>query len=209
MTAKIAIKNTSGQAVRDFAFAEGFLPETPNTHVMHMHVIRQLAHKRAGTASTKTRSEVAGGGKKPWKQKGTGRARAGSIRSPLWKGGGVIFGPKPRKYRIDMNVKVRRLAIRSALFTQLSQIVSVESFGLTKPSTKTFNTFLTTTLGLSGKVLVVVKDFSDSNVKLSAANLPLVKLVMASNIGVYDLLNADHIVATEEALNHIQGVVKS
>ena len=118
----VNVLNAKGDKVRDFAFADNFLPEAPNTHLMHLHVVRQLRNKRAGTASTLNRDEVAGGGKKPWKQKGTGRARAGSIRSPLWKGGGVIFGPKPRKFSMTLNVKARRVALRSALLAQLPQI---------------------------------------------------------------------------------------
>ena len=103
--ATINVLNAAGKKVRDYTFTEGFFPETPNTHLMYLHVVRQLTNGRAGTASALTRAEVRGGGKKPWKQKGTGRARAGSIRSPLWKGGGVIFGPKPRTFHKAMPVK--------------------------------------------------------------------------------------------------------
>jgi len=109
--ATINVLDSKGKKVRDFSFADGFLPEAPHIHLMHLHVVRQMLHRRSGTASTLTRDEVSGGGKKPWKQKGTGRARAGSIRSPLWKGGGVIFGPKPRKYSMNLSVKARRLAL--------------------------------------------------------------------------------------------------
>ena len=117
--ANVNVFDAAGKQVRTYSFGEGFLPETPNTHLMHLHVLRQLANKRQGSASTLTRSEVRGGGKKPWKQKGTGRARAGSIRSPLWKGGGVIFGPKPRKYTMNLTVKSRRVALRSAILADL------------------------------------------------------------------------------------------
>ena len=205
--ANVTVFNAKGEKVRDFAFSEGFLPETPNTHLMHMHVVRQLRNKRAGTASALTRAEVAGGGKKPWKQKGTGRARAGSIRSPLWKGGGVIFGPKPRKFNLDMTVKSRRLALRSALQTQAAQMVAVESFGLEKPSTKALVAFLKQ-LNLTGSVLLVVKD-TDSNVTLSARNLKDVQVVLANNLSVKALLKADHVVASEDALRHIDEVFKA
>jgi large subunit ribosomal protein L4 len=174
---------------------------------MHLHVLRQLANKRAGSASTLTRSEVRGGGKKPWKQKGTGRARAGSIRSPLWKGGGVIFGPKPRKYTMNLTVKSRRLALRSALQTQVANLVGLDTFGLDKPSTKALAGVLAS-LKLTGSVLLVVKD-TDSNVSLSARNLKNVQVVLANNLSVKALLKADHVVATEDALRHIEEVFKA
>ncbi len=204
----VNVLDAKGNKVRDFAFADTFLPEAPHTHLMHLHVVRQLRNKRAGTASTLNRDEVSGGGKKPWKQKGTGRARAGSIRSPLWKGGGVIFGPKPRKYTLNLSVKARRLALRSAVLAQLPQMIAIDSFGLTKPSTKSLAELLTKNLKLSGKVLLIVKEHDD-NVTLSARNLPHVKLVLANNLSVRELLNADHVVATEDALRQIQEVFKA
>jgi large subunit ribosomal protein L4 len=205
--ANVTVYSAAGKKVRDFSFGEGFLPETPNTHLMHLHVLRQLANKRAGSASTLTRSEVRGGGKKPWKQKGTGRARAGSIRSPLWKGGGVIFGPKPRKYTMNLTVKSRRLALRSALQTQVANLVGLDTFGLDKPSTKALAGVLAS-LKLTGSVLLVVKD-TDSNVSLSARNLKNVQVVLANNLSVKALLKADHVVATEDALRHIEEVFKA
>lgn len=204
----VNVLNAKGDKVRDFAFADNFLPETPNTHLMHLHVVRQLRNKRAGTASTLNRDEVRGGGKKPWKQKGTGRARAGSIRSPLWKGGGVIFGPKPRVFSMTLNVKARRVALRSALLAQLPQTIAVESFGLDKPSTKTLSNVLTKGLKATGKVLLIVKEHTDA-VSLSARNLKNVNLILANNLSVKALLNADHIVVTEDALRQIQEVFKA
>ena len=204
----IQVLNAKGDKVRDYSFGEGFLPETANTHLMHLHVLRQLANKRQGSASTLTRSEVRGGGKKPWKQKGTGRARAGSIRSPLWKGGGVIFGPKPRKYTMNLTVKSRRVALRSAILAQAANLVAVENFGIDKASTKSLNEFLTKKLNLTGSVLLVVKD-TDSNVSLSARNLKNVQVVLASNLSVKALLKADHVVASEDALRHIEEVFKA
>jgi len=205
--ATINVLDSKGKKVRDFNFADGFLPENPHTHLMHLHVVRQMRHRRAGTASTLTRDEVSGGGKKPWKQKGTGRARTGSIRSPIRKGGGVIFGPKPRKYTMNLSVKARRLALRSAVLAQLPQTVGIDSFGLSKPSTKAMDQLLTKTFSAAGKVLVVVKEH-DENVTLSARNLQRVKVILANNLSVRDLLNVDHIVATEAALQHIQEVFK-
>ena len=206
--ANVNVFDAAGKQVRTYAFGEGFLPETPNTHLMHLHVLRQLANKRQGSASTLTRSEVRGGGKKPWKQKGTGRARAGSIRSPLWKGGGVIFGPKPRKYTMNLTVKSRRVALRSAILAQAANLVAVENFGIDKASTKSLNEFLTKKLNLTGSVLLVVKD-TDSNVSLSARNLKNVQVVLANNLSVKALLKADHVVASEDALRHIEEVFKA
>lgn len=208
MSHQVKLFSAQGAQVKEFSFDDTFFPEQPNTHLMHLHVVRQLRNKRAGTACTLTRSMVRGGGKKPWKQKGTGRARAGSIRSPLWKGGGVIFGPRPRVFNMNMPVKARRLALRSAVLAQLPQTLAVEGFGLTKPSAKALNLFLTKTLALSGKVLLVVKAHDD-NVSLSARNLVNVKLVLANNLSVKDLLTADHVVATEEALRQIEEVFKA
>ncbi|MEB3327993.1 MAG: 50S ribosomal protein L4 [Candidatus Sericytochromatia bacterium] len=196
-----------GKVVREFTFGDAFLPEAPHTHLMHLHLLRQLRRKRAGTASTLTRSEVSGGGKKPWKQKGTGNARAGSIRSPLWRHGGVIFGPKPRKYTLTLSVKARRLALRSALLAKASVTVGVDALSFEKPSTKAFSTLLGS-LNVAGKVLVLVKS-AEPSLYLSARNLKGVKVVLASNLSVKDLLAADHVVATEDALRHIEEVFKA
>lgn len=207
MTENIKVYDAKGAALRDFSFGDAFLPDAPNVHLMHLHVIRQLRHKRAGTASTLTRAEVRGGGKKPWKQKGTGRARAGSIRSPLWRHGGVIFGPKPRKYTLNLSVKARRLALRSAVLAKLPVTVGVDSFGLDKPSTKALIAFFAK-LDVQGTILVLVKAHEE-NLYLSARNIKNVKLVQAGNLSVKDLLTADRIVATEEALRHIEEVFKA
>jgi large subunit ribosomal protein L4 len=207
MAETINVFDAKGKKVRDFTFGEDFLPEAPHVHLMHLHVIRQLRRKRAGTASTLTRSEVSGGGKKPWKQKGTGRARAGSIRSPLWRHGGVIFGPKPRKYNLTLSVKARRLALRSAVLAKLEKTLAVESLGFEKPSTKALVSQLAA-LKAEGKVLIVVKSL-DSNLALSARNLKGVKLIQSANLSVKEVLTADCIVATEEALRHIEEVFKA
>jgi len=204
----INVFDAKGAKVRDFSFGDTFLPDAPHVHLMHLHVVRQLRLKRAGTASTLTRSEVRGGGKKPWKQKGTGCARAGSIRSPLWRTGGVIFGPKPRVYKMQLSVKARRLALRSAVLAKVPDTIAVDGFGFEKPSTKAFKGFLAS-LKLDGaKVLVIVKG-QDENLYLSARNLKNVKLVQAGNLSVKDLLTYDRVVATVEALSHIEEVFKA
>lgn len=177
----------------------------PNTHVMHLHLVRQLANGRAGTASSLTRSEVAGGGKKPWKQKGTGRARVGSIRSPLWKGGGVIFGPKPRSYAKDMPKKMRRLALRSALSAKASDLIGLTEWNLDKPNTKMVKATLAK-IGATGKTLIIA-EAPNETLSLSARNLADAKVILASNLNVKDLLNHDKIVVTAAALERIEEVL--
>jgi len=177
-------------------------------HVVHRALVRQLANSRQGTASTKTRAEVSGGGRKPWRQKGTGRARAGSNRSPLWRGGGVIFGPKPRDYTLKMNRKERRLALRTAFQSRVENLIVVEDFAdkLPRPKTKEL---LTALLGwgvtAGSKVLLILGERNET-VYLSARNIANLRLISASNLNVFDLLAADHIVVTTSALAKIQEV---
>lgn len=194
----------SGEATLDLATAK---PETAS-HIVHRALVRQLANARQGTVSTKTRAEVRGGGRKPWRQKGTGRARAGSIRSPLWRGGGVIFGPKPRDYSQKMNRKERRLALRTALMSRVEDLIVVQDFTehLPRPKTKE----LVTALHRWGiepeqKVLLLVEDIAEA-VALSARNVPTLKLLRADQLNVFDLLYADRIVATTAAIAKIQEV---
>ena len=182
--------------------------EASASHIVHRALVRQLANARQGTVSTKTRAEVRGGGRKPWRQKGTGRARAGSNRSPLWRGGGVIFGPKPRDYSLKMNRKERRLALRTALQSRVNDLIVVEDFGgqLTRPKTKE----LLQALGRWGiaadqKVLLIVGERNE-NVYLSARNIQKLRLISANNLNIFDLLNADRIVATASAITTIQEV---
>ena len=174
--------------------------------VLHSAVVRQLANARRGTASTKTRSEVSGGGRKPWRQKGTGRARAGSIRSPLWAGGGVTFGPKPRDYSISMPRKMRVLAIKAALATKRDDLVVVKDFnGFSGNKTKDFAQVLKS-LDLIGKKVLIVLDFdSESNcrVELAARNIRGVKLIHVNNLNVKDLLDATSVLTTESTLDAI------
>ena len=176
--------------------------------LLHRAVVRQLAHARQGTASTLTRAEVAGGGRKPYRQKGTGRARQGSIRTPLRPGGGVIFGPRPRSYDVAMNRKERRLALRTALMSRVDDIVVARGFGSGLESPRTRE--ITAALGRLGieagaRVLLVLHQPSDT-VRLSVRNLPRVKLIAADQLNVFDLLHADHLVVGEEALARIQEV---
>ncbi len=179
----------------------------PNVHVLHQAVRRELANGRAGTAKTKTRSEVRGGGKKPWKQKGTGRARAGSIRSPLWVGGGVTFGPVPRSYRFELPRKVRVLAIRSSLSAAQTKFKVVDDFSfLSGPKTQEVAQLLKS-FGLDReKKVLILADYKlpeNQHVFLAARNLPGVKLRLPHNLSVKDLLDADAVIASTGAVQEI------
>lgn len=194
----------AGQASLELRVAS----EANASHIVHRALVRQMNNARQGTASTKTRAEVRGGGRKPWRQKGTGRARAGSNRSPLWRGGGVIFGPKPRDYSTKMNRKERRLALRTAFQGRLEDMVIVEDFAdkLPQPKTKELvSAMMRWGVTPEHKVLLLVSD-RDDNVYLSARNIGNLKLASASNLSVYDLLNADKVVVTATALAKIQEV---
>lgn len=177
-------------------------------HIVHRALVRQMANARQGTVSTKTRAEVSGGGRKPWRQKGTGRARAGSNRSPLWRGGGVIFGPKPRDYEQKMNRKERRLALRTAFQGRVDDLVVVQDFAdkLPRPKTKDLVQALTGWgVEPESKVLLILAERSE-NIYLSARNIEKLRLISASNLNVFDLLAADRIVVTAPALEKIQEV---
>ena len=179
--------------------------------LLHRAVLRQLANKRQGTASTLTRSEVRGGGRKPYKQKGTGRARQGSIRTPLRPGGGIIFGPKPRSYNLDMNRKERRLALRTALMSRTSDIKAVEDFGssLKTPKTKEIVNGLNR-LGIDKtKKILIILDNPSINIRKSIQNIPNVKLVLANQLNVFDILNANQLVIGNSAIEKIQEVYES
>ena len=182
--------------------------ETTAVDLMHRAVLRQQAHSRQGTASTLTRAEVRGGGRKPYKQKGTGRARQGSIRTPLRPGGGIVFGPKPRSYNLAMNRKERRLALRTALMSRLDDVTVVKGFATSLEVPKTRE--ITEALGRLGiaadaKVLIVLTSPSDV-VRRSVRNLEKVKLIAADQLNVFDLLHANSLVLGEEALATIQEV---
>ncbi|MBD2422404.1 50S ribosomal protein L4 [Cyanobium sp. FACHB-13342] len=194
----------AGKAALDLKVAK----ESSASDLVHRAVVRQLANARQGTASTLTRAEVAGGGRKPYKQKGTGRARQGSIRTPLRPGGGVVFGPKPRSYAVAMNRKERRLALRTALMSRIDDITVVKGFGagLETPKTKEITAALARFgIEAGAKVLVVLDDASEA-VRRSVRNLEKVKLIAADQLNVFDLLHANKLVVSEEALAKIQEV---
>lgn len=193
-----------GQASLDLKVAK----ESSASHIVHRALVRQLANARQGTACTKTRAEVSGGGRKPWRQKGTGRARAGSNRSPLWRGGGVIFGPKPRDYSLKMNRKERQLALRTAFQSRVDDLIVVQEFAdqLSRPKTKELVAAMTRWgVEADSKVLLIVSERVE-NVYLSARNIANLKLISANNLNVFDLLNADRIVATQSAIETIKEV---
>lgn len=202
------VKNWQGDAVSETAIDWRIAKEENASHIVHRALVRQLHNARQGTASSKTRAEVRGGGRKPWRQKGTGRARAGSIRSPLWRGGGVIFGPKPKDYHKKMNRKERKLALRTAFSSRSEDIIVVENFTeqMSRPKTKELvSALMRWGVGSDDKVLLIVSDISD-NVYLSARNISSLKLLKASSLNVYDLLVAQKIVITSDAITHIQEV---
>jgi large subunit ribosomal protein L4 len=176
----------------------------PNEPVMHQALLRQLANSRQGTSSTKTRSEVRGGGRKPWRQKGTGRARQGSTRSPQWEGGGVVFGPHPRSYRMDMPRKQRRLALRSALSAKAHDggLVVLEAFTLDVPQTSAVTAMLRTVD--AGKRVLVVLGSHNEMLEKSARNIAEVQVTLAGNLSVRDLLIAETVIVTRDAIEHIE-----
>ena len=184
------------------------IAEDNANYIVHRALNAQKQNSRQGTISTKTRSEVSGGGRKPWRQKGTGRARAGSIRSPLWRGGGVIFGPKPRDFSLKMNRKERRLALRTAISSRIEDLIIVKDFieQFPDPKTKHFTAALTRWGVESRKKVALILLETDNNIYLSVRNLSYVKILRADSLNIYDLLNADKIVMTSEALVKIQEV---
>ena len=194
----------SGESTIDLKTAK----ESTAVDLLHRAVLRQQAHSRQGTASTLTRSEVRGGGRKPYKQKGTGRARQGSIRTPLRPGGGITFGPKPRKYNLDMNRKERRLALRTALMSRISDAKIIKDFGskLEVPKTSEILALLKR-VGIDSdqKILIILKQPSEI-IKRSIRNLEKIKLISADQLNVFDLLNANSLVIGEDALSTIKEV---
>jgi large subunit ribosomal protein L4 len=206
--ANCVIRNWQGEEAGSATLELAVAREENASHIVHRALIRQTNNARQGTACAKTRAEVRGGGRKPWKQKGTGRARAGSIRSPLWRGGGVIFGPKPKDYNMKMNRKERRLALRTALMSRVEDIIVVADFAtdVAQPKTKEFVQAMTRWgVQADSKVLIIVSEVED-NTLLSVRNIAKVKMISASGLNVFDLLNADQIVATAEAIAKIQEV---
>jgi large subunit ribosomal protein L4 len=205
----VAVYDITGAKTSDMELNDSVFGVDVNEAVLHQAVVMQLASKRLGTASTKTRGFVRGGGKKPWKQKGTGRARAGSIRSPLWVGGGTVFGPHPRSYAFSMPRKQRRLAIKSALTAKLQdgELVVIDSIDFDAPKTKSVLKFMGDFNVADKKVLIVTADMLE-NVEKSARNIPGVKAVPASSsLNVYDLLYHDKVFVTREAITRIEEVL--
>ena len=204
--AKVNVYNMSGEAVSELELSSTVFEITPNVSVMHAVVKAYLANQRQGTQSAKTRSEVSGGGRKPWRQKGTGRARQGSIRAVQWKGGGVAFAPKPRDYRQSVNKKVRALAMRSALSAKLAsgELVVVDNIALEEYKTKKVVEMLKA-LNVDRKALIVMPEKNDYLVK-SASNIPGVKTALTNTINVYDILNGGKFVATVDAIKRIEEV---
>ncbi|CAM4470567.1 50S ribosomal protein L4 [Paenibacillus macerans] len=204
---KVALFNISGSQVGEVELNDAVFGIEPNTHVLHEAVVMQRASLRFGTHKVKGRSEVRGGGRKPWKQKGTGRARQGSIRAPQWVGGGTVFGPTPRSYAYKLPKKVRRLAIKSALSSKVidQDIIVLDALSLNAPKTKEFAAILNN-LKVDRKALVVAPSYDD-NVALSARNIPGVKFVAADGINVLDVLTHDKLIITKEAVQKVEEVL--
>lgn len=203
---KVSVYNVEGGQVGELELADGIFGIEPNKHVLHSAIVLQQASLRQGTHKVKGRSEVRGGGRKPWRQKGTGRARHGSIRSPQWKGGGIVFGPTPRSYGFKLPQKVRRLAIKSALSSKVAggDIIVLDQLALSQPKTKDFAKILNN-LKVSRKALVVTADF-ENNVALSARNIPGIKFVVADGINVLDVMVHDQLIITKDAVAKVEEV---
>ncbi|GEL07467.1 50S ribosomal protein L4 [Salisediminibacterium halotolerans] len=204
---KVTMYNQAGSQVGEIELSDNVFGVEPNESVLYEAVIMQQASKRQGTHSVKGRSDVSGGGAKPWRQKGTGRARHGSIRSPIWVGGGVAFGPTPRKYGFKMPKKQRRLALKSAFSTKVNDdaVCVLDELSLEAPKTKAMKEILK---GLSAeeKTLIVTDSFN-SNVALSAQNLPNVKYLTADGVNVLDLLHNDKVLITQDAVKQVEEVL--
>lgn len=203
--ANVNVLDMNGAQVGTMELSDAIFGIEVDEAAIHMAVVQHLANKRQGTQSAKTRAEVRGGGRKPWRQKGTGRARQGSIRSPQWRGGGVVFAPKPRDYSFKVNKKYKRLALKSALTDKLSssKIIVLDELTLTEIKTKAMKKVLENIK--AGKALVVTAEL-DSNVVLSARNLPNIKTCEAHSINVYDILKYENFVVTKQAVAKIEEV---
>lgn len=204
---KVALFNQNGSQVGDIELNESVFGIEPNQAVLFEAIIMQRASLRQGTHKTKVRSEVAGGGRKPWRQKGTGRARQGSIRSPQWRGGGTVFGPTPRSYSYKLPKKVRRLAIKSALSSKVLEenILVLENLAFEAPKTKDFKAVLTG-LSVAKKALIVTADLEE-NVALSARNIPGVTVVTANSVNVLDVVSHDKLIMTKAAVEKVEEVL--
>ena len=205
----VKVFDMNGKAAGEIALSEELFGAEINTAVLHAAVRAYLMNQRQGTQSTLTRSEVRGGGKKPWRQKGTGRARQGSIRSPQWTHGGIALGPKPRKYKEALNKKVKRIALASALSAKASEneIIVIDGLKATEYKTKTMVNMLKA-VGAAKKALVVLPEMDNMAIK-SFANIPGVKTTQANNLNVYDLLNYTQLIIAKPAVEIIEEVYKS
>lgn len=202
----LAVLDMSGKEVDKVDLSDNVFGIEPNTFVMHQMVVNYLANKRQGTQSALTRAEVSGGGKKPWRQKGTGRARQGSIRSPQWRHGGVVFAPKPRSYKFSVNKKVRRLAMKSAFSSKVidNDLIVLNSIELEEFKTKTIVEMLKA-LGANKKALIVIPEV-DKKIIYSARNIPGVKTAQVNTLNVYDMLNADKLIILKDTISKIEEV---
>lgn len=202
---KVKLYNVAGQETGEIELNDSVFGVDYNEAVIHQAVVRQMANERLGTHATKTRGLVRGGGKKPWKQKGTGRARVGSIRSPLWVGGGTVFGPTPRSHAKDMPRKARQLAVKSALSEKLraNELIVIDAIDFEAPKTKNVVKMLAD-LHSEGKALIVD---GARNTVLSARNIPGVKAYAPSGLNIYDIVNTDKLFLTQEAVKKIEEVL--
>ena len=205
---KVTLYNIAGQAAGEIELNDGVFGVEYNEAVIHQAVVRQMANERLGTHATKTRGLVRGGGKKPWKQKGTGRARVGSIRSPLWVGGGTVFGPLPRSHAKDMPRKARQLAVKSALSEKLraGEIIVVDAIQFEAPKTKDVVKMLAA-FDVAGKALIVDGGEKSANTVLSARNIPGVKAYATSGLNIYDLVHYTKLFLTKDAVEKIEEVL--
>ncbi|MGB9840432.1 50S ribosomal protein L4 [Thermovenabulum sp.] len=203
---KVALYNMQGERIGEVELADSVFGQEVKPEVMHQVVVNYLANQRLGTASTKTRGEVTGGGRKPWRQKGTGRARHGSIRSPLWIKGGIVFGPKPRSYKYRLPKKLKRVALKSALSAKVrdNEIIVIDKLEIEQPKTKVMVKVLEN-LKADKKSLIVL-DSPDINVQRSARNIPGVKTITVDTINVYDLLNHETLIMTLDAVKKVEEV---
>ena len=203
--AKVSVFNMEGKEVGSMDLNDSIFAVEINEHLVHMAVVQQLANNRQGTQKAKTRSEVSGGGRKPWRQKGTGHARQGSTRSPQWTGGGMVFAPVPRDYSFKLNKKEKRAALKSALTSVVNEnkFIVVDELKLDSIKTKDFAKVLT---NLNVEKALVVLDTNDQNVVMSAKNIPTVKTALTNTINVYDILKYNTVVVTKAAVDQIQEV---
>ena len=202
----VQVVDMQGKKVSSVDLADSIFGIEPNAAVMHMMVVSYLANQRQGTQSALTRSEVSGGGRKPWSQKGTGRARQGSTRAPQWYHGGVVFAPKPRDYRFSVNKKVKRLAMKSAFSSkaEASEIIVIDKIALDEIKTASMAAMLSA-VGSERKALIVLPEVDEKVIK-SARNIPGVKTAQVNELNVYDILNADKLIIAKDALTKIEEV---